>query len=92
MHATASFKMGAIVQIMRGFGLRFRNGNAEFGSDLGNQFNRLLEIVQDVGPKVQSSTIPQRFRIVGNATFIQNSTFAVPLLPPGVGKVDVDGF
>lgn len=89
--AATFFEMRSKVPFVVRFGFLLGDGNTKFRRRRRDHLHGDLEIVQDVGPKVKSTSRPQNPQDVLHACLIHNSPITVPLLPPRIGKVDMDG-
>jgi len=49
----AAFEMRAVIEFMQRLRFLFGDWHAQFGREFGNHFDRLLEILQHVGPKME---------------------------------------
>ncbi len=86
-HATLEMRAVWLLVLRRLLG---RDGGALQVRDAADQFERGLIIIQHVSPEVQGATGLQHALYVAEKSFVHHSAFAMSLLPPRIGKVDVD--
>ena len=86
----SSLEMGAVIEVVRGRKL----GNFERPSERGARGDEGQggpEVVFDVGPKMKPAARSERTDDICQKSLVEDASFVVPLLPPRVGKINMNG-